>query len=158
MGLSSFFLNPYRSSRKFFGLTYGETPLSAFAELIQAAGVTKEDLYVELGSGRGKTCFWAALFVGCKVRGVECVPALVRLSRFLSWLLGVKVTFEKGWIEEVNISDATVIYLYHLSDFKLEIPKGCKIITTSEPLPGYTVIQTIPIVFPWGKTNAYILK
>jgi hypothetical protein len=155
VGLSSLFLNPYRCCRKYFHV-YGETPLSTFQPLAEAAGMNASDVYVELGSGRGKTCFWAALFTGCQARGVEIVPHFVLLSRLLARTFGIRATFEKKSMFEADLSDATIIYLYHLTDWRPDIPKNARLITISEPYPEYRIIQELSVVFPWGKTVAYI--
>jgi len=160
LGVFSFFYNPYRVCRKFRAGVYGETPLRGFKALMEAAGVGKRDQYVELGSGRGRTCFWAALFVGCQVRGVEWVPLFVGVSKFLNTLFCLSIQFEQKSMFDADLAKATVVYIYYLSDLEKlplhQLPSGAKIITISEPISGFSVVKTLPIVFPWGKTTAYI--
>lgn len=155
LGFCSLFFNPYRVCRKLNGQVYGETPLSTFRVLAEAANLKAEDRYVELGSGRGKTCFWAALCVGCSVRGIEWVPLFAGLSRLLASLFRVPVQFEQRSIFESDLSGATVIYFYDFQQLP-PLPVGVRLITISEPHPEYKIVKEVPVVFPWGKTTAYI--
>ncbi len=171
IGLSSLFINPYRLCRKFLEKKgavyidgYGETPYSTFKQIASAAQLTSKDHYVELGSGRGKTCVWAAQIIGCQVSGIEWVPSLARLSGSIGRLLGVPVQFELQSMFTADLSQATVAYLYSTQLTEDEIkkisfssmPSGSRIITISQPHPDFNVLKIIPVTFPWGDTFAYI--
>ena len=153
LGLSSLFLNPYRLCKT----TYGETSLRAFRQMAAAARLSSQDLYLELGSGRGKTCFWAAELFGCKVKGVEIVPFFVRLSKALF----KKATFVCESMFETDLSEADLIYYYHLDEERPHFEamrKGARLITISEPIDSeaFRVIKTLEVEFAWGVTEAYI--
>jgi len=158
----AFFFNPYRICRKFTGThSYGETPITTFAELAKAVDLTKEDVFVDLGSGRGKLCFWASLWIGCESRGVEQVPGLVRQSKWLGWIFGVPVCFDQGKIETANLSYATVVYLYTMEwdeTLLLEMPQGACLITVGSPveLEGFAVVKTVAAKYPWGVAEVFI--
>ncbi len=169
--ITCFFINPYRCCRRFLqkkGVQnidgYGETPLSTFEKLVTSANLSSKDYYVELGSGRGKTCVWASQFIGCQSRGIEWVPHFAKFSKFLSRLFGIPVQFCQESMFETDLTAATVVYIYstHLSEEELlKIPLaamavGSKLITISQPHPDFRVIQVIPVIFPWGDTIAYI--
>ncbi len=155
LGLSSLFFNPYRICKT----TYGETPIRNFKQIAAAADLSCEDHYLELGSGRGKTCFWAAHFIGCKVKGVESVPLFV----FLSKILFKNARFVCESMFETDLKKATVVYYYHLEGksprFETMRP-GSRLITISEPIESaaFTVIKSLDVEFPWGTTQAYIHK
>jgi hypothetical protein len=155
LGLCSLFFNPYRICKT----TYGETPIRTFCHIVEAANLSSEDQYLELGSGRGKTCFWAALFIGCKAKGVEAVPLFARLSQALF----KEAIFVCGSMFETDLSQADVIYSYHLEEkqpcFETMKP-GSRLITISEPLdsPAFDVIKSLDVEFPWGMTQAYVQK
>lgn len=171
-GLVALVVNPYRVCRKFLErrgeanvFAYGETPLTEFEKLMKAAQLTAEDTYVELGSGRGKTCFWAALFVGCKVRGVEWIPRFVRIARRVARVLRIQAEFSQGSILETSLMDAGVVYFYGIDrDVEPLIPlfeqmaPGARLVTISEPVPSgkFVVQRVVQMMFPWGTTEAFI--
>ena len=77
------FNNPFTICKKFLKnrgekLThaYGETPLSVFAEIAQEFHLSKEDVVIEMGCGRGLGAVFLSNLVGCQVIGVDWVPFL----------------------------------------------------------------------------------
>lgn len=177
LGVSVFFFNPYRTCRKFLQKkneswihAYGETPLRLFEKLASAAKLTHKDTFVELGSGRGKLCFWAALFIGCKVDGIEWVPSFVRLSTFISWLFSISARFHLQSIFNVDLSKATAVYVYaiHLSEKYMQelaiqcerMAKDSALIIIGEPIASklFTIEEVHKALFPWGETEAYIQR
>lgn len=157
------FSNPYRVCRKFNqkkGLkeiyTYGETPFSTYEKIAELAGVKKGDTWIEMGSGRGRGCFWLDHFVGCKVIGVEWVPQFIRLSKCTKAIFRMNQTeFLNEDIRNVDLKNATFIYLYGLYP-EIDIPKNVKVITTGEPLDGFSVRVSFWVRFPWGRTRAFV--
>ena len=171
--LSSLFLNPYRACRRFFERegkegVYGETPLSVFQQIAKASLLEQSDRYVELGSGRGKTCLWASEFCGCKSVGIERVPAFLFLSRMVSWVCNIPADFKNESIFEVDLSAANVVYLsaIHFSEEEMEVlktlfskmPKGARLITMSEPfaVSQFKIDAVLDAAFPWGKTEVFV--
>jgi hypothetical protein len=158
----AFFFNPYRICRKFTGThSYGETPITTFAELAKAADLAKEDVFVDLGAGRGKLCFWASLWIGCESRGVEQVPGLVRPSKWLAKAFCIPVRFDQGMMETADLSHATVVYLYTMEwdeTLLLEMPQGARLITVGSPvdLEGFTVVKAVEAEYPWGTAEVFI--
>ncbi len=159
------FSNPYRTCRKFLQkkgvkdpYAYGETPYSTYEKIASHLNLTEKDTWVEMGSGRGKGCFWLAHFMKCRVVGVEWVPQFIFLSRFMKWMFRFRnLKFERKDIEHFDLICASVIYLYGLWP-KLEIPPHIKVITVSEPLEGFEVLKSFWVRFPWGRTRAFIQK
>jgi hypothetical protein len=171
IALSSLFLNPYRLCRKFLEKKgapsingYGETPFSTFKQLAMAANITSKDHYLELGSGRGKTCVWASLFCKCEVTGIEWVPQFFYLSRNLCRLFRIPVNFELKSMFDTDLSRATVLYIYSTQLTKDEMEKisfssmslRARIISVSQPLPNLPILKTISVTYPWGETQAFI--
>lgn len=165
LGFLSLFFNPYRICRKRREV-YGETPLSTLQQIVDRCNLTSEDTWLELGSGRGKSCFWIAQFVGCRVIGIEKISFFVCLSRLLSFLFSAKTLFYVKDLSDADLSSATCIYIYStcLSDEQMSqiarkkstfLP-GAKIVTISAPLPGWQPCCSFPVSFPWGKTEAYL--
>lgn len=162
-GLLGLFSNPYRVCRKFLQQkgeknvhAYGETPYTTYAKMAQKCGIGPTDVWLELGSGRGKGCFWLHTFVGCRVIGIEQIPSFVKWSERIRRLFHMKgVRFEKKDINHVDLREATIVYLYGL---ERDIPKGVKVITTGEPLEDSQIITCFWVRFPWGRTTAFLCK
>jgi hypothetical protein len=162
-GFLSLFSNPYRTCRKFLEkqgveniYAYGETPLQTYERIVRECDVGAEDTWIEMGAGRGKGCFWLSHFVRCRVIGVEWIPQFVRRANLLKTLFQMRrLEFQNLEIEKADLSQATVIYLYGLWP-ALDIPKGVKVITISEPLEGFSVIKTFWVRYPWGRTSAFL--
>lgn len=176
--LSLFYLfsNPYRVCRKFLqakGIenvyVYGETPLVTLEKMVQAFGIKPEDHWLELGSGRGRTCFWMSLVWGCETRGIEWVPSfVVRANRAVRLFSLKNLEFHRQSIYEADFSWASVVFLYStcMSEDEIakllicmeKLPVGAKVITVSEPLshPNYFFNQSLSVSFPWGRTKAYL--
>jgi SAM-dependent methyltransferase len=164
LGLCSLFFNPYRHGRK-RGEIYGETPLTTLHRIADLCHLTASDTWLELGSGRGKSCFWIAQFAGCRAIGLEKIPLFTHLARFLSSLFQIRADFQQGDMFEADFSAATCVYVYStcLSDEQLSrlaqrmtsLPPGARIVTISAPLPGWPH-RPFPISFPWGQAEAYL--
>lgn len=162
-GLIALFINPYRVCRKFLKkkgvenvYAYGETPFSTYQKIVEECGIDKNDVWVELGAGRGKGCFWLKYFVGCRVVGVEWVPLFVWIANGMKSLFRMKgIRFEKRDLVEIDLKEASFVYLYGVHR---EVPAGIKVLSVSEPLPGYKVIKSFWVRYPWGRTRVFLQK
>src|SRR5438105_796349 len=162
-GLISLFSNPYRTCSKFLQkrgaediYSYGETPLMTYQKIVKVCDIKPTDVWYELGSGRGKGCFWLALFCPCKVIGIEWVPQFYWISKALKIIFRIpNVDFKKCDIETAHLQNATIIYLYGLWP-SISFPKGAKVISISEPIQGLTLIKSFWVRYPWGRTMAYL--
>lgn len=174
------FDNPFSISRRYFThrsnsdeYTYGETPLTTFEQISKEARITPQDTVYELGSGRGRLCFWLRSFVGCKVVGVEIVPDFVIRAKRIQRKLGIEgIEFRAEDFLKTDLKNASVIYLYGtcledntikqlIKHFK-DLPQGTRIITVSYSLSDYTneplfeTMKRFPARFTWGKGDVYI--
>jgi hypothetical protein len=160
------FVNPYRLCRQFaqkmgrkedriYGI-YGETPYSTYEKIVRECGLGPEDTWLEIGSGRGKGCFWLSHFVGCRVIGVERVPFFSACAAFLQRLGRWRhLQFICGLVENISLPSVTFVYLY--GDFPpLTLPKQAKILSISEPLAEMRVLKSFWVRYPWGRTRAYL--
>lgn len=172
--------NPFKISKEFLTargekdiFAYGETPLSTMEKISKRAQITSKDTVYELGSGRGRTCFWLNSFLGCKVVGIEYIPEFVEKANAIVENLNLKgIEFKQEDMLEADLSEATVIYLYgtcldeaSIQKFVKKVEKlksGTKIITVSYPLTDYAsapfleVMRAFPAQFTWGETDVYI--
>ncbi len=172
--LSYFFKSPYRIGREHNNEEpYGETPLATLDTILHHCPIGADDVVYELGSGRGRVCFWLALYKGYKTVGVEYIPTFVERAQKIACYFGVSnVEFRLGDMLTTNLHDASWIYLFGsaLPDESVEklcnslekLKPGTKILTISYPLTAYTssdkilLIQTLNAEFSWGQTQCYI--
>ncbi len=172
--------NPYRMSKAFLLKkgetdldTYGETPLTTMDVIAQECQLQSEDVFFELGCGRGRACYWVSAFIGCQVYGVEYLPAFVKIAQSVKRHYQIEsIKFLYQDMLEVDLSEATVIYFYGTCSEDKLIEKLCKklavlapstkIITISFPLTdyhsGFKVVKRFPVKFPWGETDAFLQK
>ncbi len=178
--LSYLWTNPFAISKEFLAsqgaedvYQYGETPLTTFAEIAAKAGIAKHDTYLELGAGRGRTCFWASIFLGCSVKGMELIPAFVSKAEKIVRRYNLpNIQFAQENFLTASFSGASVIYLYGstLPDEEIAIlaqkcaalPTGTKIITVSyslnEYLPSnsFEIMHCFPAEYTWGSADVYV--
>jgi hypothetical protein len=172
------FRNPYRISKRFLQARgfqevdlYGETPLTTLDQIARECGITSEDHLFELGSGRGRGAFFLRYCFGCRITGVEWIPAFVSQAKAIAALdLEAKIHFVCADFLEVDLSQASAIYLYGtcledelilaLIERFLQLPKEVKIITVSFPLsdysPHFSTIKQFSVSFPWGEGEIYL--
>jgi len=149
---------------------FGETPLTTLDQICRKCGVTKDDVVFELGCGRGITCFWLNIWLGCEVVGVEYIPEFVEIAQSIVQSCHLKrIRFRLEDMFETDLTGATVVYLYgtcleeieiqKMADKFSELPPGTKIITTSYSLseyyPSLQVTQQFQGRFAWGLADIY---
>ena len=90
------------------------TPNYVIAELLVKAGVGKDDVLYDLGSGDGRIVIEAARQTGCLAVGIEIDADLVDDSRKAAQRAGVsdRTRFVVGDIFAADFSEATVVTLY----------------------------------------------
>jgi hypothetical protein len=169
LGFASLFFNPYRICRK-KGFVYGETPPSSLHRIAAFCQLTSEDCWLELGSGRGKGCFWISELIGCRAIGIEKISLFFHLSRALRCLFGKRrLSFIRKEMADADFSAATCVYLYStcmseedlgaLTQKMAGLPKNAKVVSVSAPLPKTAHLVpagSFPLIFPWGETEAYV--
>ena len=118
---------------------YYKTPARLVFELVEKAGVTAEDVFVDVGSGLGQVVMLVNLLTGARARGIEIEPAYGDYARDCVAELGLQdVDFVTADARNADLSDGSVFFLY--TPFKggilqtvLEqlrsIPKPIRIIT-----------------------------
>ena len=93
------------------------TPPALVEKMLDMARVTPRDYVMDLGSGDGRNVI-AAAKRGARALGVEYNPDMVELSRRIAAREGVadKATFVQGDMFEADISRATVLALFLLTE------------------------------------------
>lgn len=179
--LTYLFNNPYKISKRFLMnkgsqeiYAYGETPLTSLEKIVKECDLSKKDCVYELGSGRGRTCFWLHSFIGCAVVGIEYIPEFVGRANWVKDTLGLtNIEFRLEDMVRTEFSGATVCYLYGscledktiktLAKHFAQLPRGTKIITVSYPLTDYVegnntfeVMKRFTIPYTWGEADVFL--
>lgn len=98
------------------------TPQPTVDAMLDLTGVTDKDYVIDLGSGDGVTVI-AAAKRGARALGVEFNPDMVALAEQRAKDAGVaeRVRFVQGDLFEADLSQATVITLFLLTDINLQL-------------------------------------
>jgi hypothetical protein len=169
LGFVWLFFNPYRIARK-NGFIYGETPPSSLHRIASFCALSSKDCWLELGSGRGKGCFWVAQFIGCRAIGIEKVFLFYASAKLLgSIFFPRRLAFIHRDMADADFSKATFVYLYStcmeeeelqlLAEKMKKLPHGAKVVSVSAPLPEVPHLKragSFPLSFPWGETEGYL--
>jgi SAM-dependent methyltransferase len=169
------FKNPYRISKQFLiargednPYAYGETPLTTLALIAKNCQFTSADRVIELGCGRGRTCFWLQQFIHCEVLGIDFVPEFIQKANEVKEKCHLThLAFECADFLETDLTGATLIYLYGtcLDEKSIrrlieKIGSGTRVVTVSYPLeeysPQFELIRTFPAAFPWGEAEVFL--
>jgi SAM-dependent methyltransferase len=123
--------------------------------MLTLAGVSKDDVVYDLGSGDGRLPILAAQLHGARGVGIEIDPKLVAISQANARDAGVadRVTFIEGDLFTADISDATVVTLYlSLSvlrqlepKLRSELRSGTRIVSHQFWIPGWPAEKTIRV-------------
>ena len=104
------------------------TPDEIVDTMLKMAGVTAKDTVYDLGCGDGRIVI-AAAKKGARGVGIDIDPERIKEANANAKAAGVadKVRFIRGDLFEANISEATVVTLYLLTDLNLKLrPKLMK--------------------------------
>ena len=106
-----------------YDVPFVPTPYEVVTEMLKMADVNKNDVLYDLGCGDGRIVIMAAEKIGCRGVGVDINP--VRIEESTENAVKAKVTDRVRFIEQnlfdVDISEATVVTLYLLSNVNLKL-------------------------------------
>jgi precorrin-6B methylase 2 len=117
------------------------TPDYVIAEILSKAGVGKDDILYDLGSGDGRIVIEAAKKTGCRAVGIEIDTDLVDDSRLNAARAGVqdRVRFVVADIFKEDLSEATVVTIYMSGDVNLRLrPKLLRELKPGARIATYT--------------------
>ncbi len=102
---------------------YVPTPQDVVERMLAVAGVGKNDVVVDLGSGDGRLVVTAAKQFGARGIGIDIDPARVAEGRANAKQAGVesRVEFREGDALQADVSQATVVTLYLLSSSNVKL-------------------------------------
>lgn len=154
---------------------YGETYLTTMDTLAAKAAISPKDTYVELGCGRGRTCFWVRCFKECKTIGIDYVPAFIEKAQAIAcrqnldqiefyyqdfliekWPLGTIYCLDGTLLEGEEIAS-----IIRTSDL---LPEGTRFIAINfsfvgdfpDQRPQWQLKEAFTVSYPWGEADAAI--
>lgn len=105
------------------------TPNDVVNKMLEMAKVTAKDVVYDLGCGDGRIVITAAQRYGCRGVGIDIDPERIReaTENVQKAKVADKVKFIQGDLFEADISEATVVTLYLLTELNLKLrPKLMK--------------------------------
>ena len=99
------------------------TAFETVVTMLKLAEVTRDDIVYDLGCGDGRFVVTAAKQFGARGVGIDIDPQCIRDARQLAARTGTedKVRFIEGDMFESDISEATVVTLYLLTQVNLKL-------------------------------------
>ena len=118
---------------------YVATPQPVVAAMLNLAHTKRGDLVYDLGCGDGRIVIAAAKLYGAHGVGIDINPDRIEEARRNAKLAGVEslVRFEVGDVYQANLTNATVVTLYLLSDMNLRLAPKLK----AELTPGARIVS-----------------
>jgi len=144
------------------------TPPALVEKMLDLAQVTREDRFVDLGSGDGVLVI-AAAKRGAKAKGIEYDRGLVELSKQRATEAGVsdRTRFIRGDIFKTDFSDATVVTTFLLPSMNLRLrptflamKPGTRIVANTFAIGEWEPDQTITLDEPcerWCKAMLWVV-
>jgi precorrin-6B methylase 2 len=129
------------------------TPQALVDKMLDMAGVTAQDVVMDLGSGDGITVITAAKR-GARAIGIEYNPDMVELSKVNAEKAGVsgKATFMKADLFETDLSQATVITMFLLPQINmklrptiLDLKPGTRVVSNSFTMEDWVADETATV-------------
>lgn len=133
---------------------YVPTPQVVVDKMLELAEIKPGDTLLDLGSGDGRIPITAAKKYGIKAEGVDLNPVRVREAKANAEKEGVtdKVEFREEDLFQTDLSKATVITMYLLSEINLKLrPKleklkpGTRIVSHSFDLGDWKPDKTVTV-------------
>ena len=99
------------------------TPEEVVMEMLRTARVTQNDVVYDLGCGDGRIVITAAKVFGARGVGVDIDPVRIKESDGNARRIGVadRVKFMEQDLFKTDISEATVVFLYLLTELNLQL-------------------------------------
>ncbi len=140
------------------------TPNETVNAMLKLAGVTKNDTVYDLGCGDGRIVITAAQKYGARGVGIDIDPERVIEATDNVRKAGVadRVKIVRGDLFQANISEATVVTLYLLTDLNLKLrPKllkelnpGTRIVSHAFSMGDWKPERTMEV----SGTNVYLWR
>ncbi|MFH1454592.1 MAG: methyltransferase domain-containing protein [Armatimonadota bacterium] len=152
-------------------LIYGETPFITIKHILDQTNPTSGLSFCDLGSGRGATVLFAALYFKMKSAGFELIPEYVDTANKIKRKLGLEnADFINGDFSGYDIKEFDIIYftpttwdeenMEKLKNKLKEVKTGSSIISVSIKMDCDFLKETDKRVYPfsWGESFVYFYK
>jgi hypothetical protein len=152
-------------------LTYGELSWPSFRALMDLAAPRAGELFVELGSGHGQFCFFAARHLKMRALGLERVKWLSDFSRDLAAKDSPPLAaFSNADFLEGDFSAGDVFYVTGACLAPAQVERlvrklqgcrgGARIISVGRALETdfLQLVHGIPVVASWGRDRAWVYR
>lgn len=165
LGLAAAFfqaLGPERAVSRSLDVPFVPTPQAVVEKMLEMAELKPTDVLLDLGSGDGRIAITAAKKYGITASGVDLDPVRVAEAKENAEKEGVadKVKFREGDLFQTDLSKATVITMYLLSDINMklrpslmQLKPGTRIVSHAFDMGDWTPDQTATVegreVFLW---------
>jgi SAM-dependent methyltransferase len=153
--LSVFGIAPQEPVQKVPDIHFAVTPQPLADAMLKLAGVTRNDVVYDLGSGDGRIVVLAAQKYGAHAVGIEIDHALVEISRTVAREGDVadRATFVEGDLFTADLSKATVVTLWLSTPVNLrleaklkrELKPGARVVSRQFPIGGWPPDQTVHV-------------
>ena len=151
---------------------FGETPYSAGLEILQEARVGPNDVFYDLGAGKGKMTFLATLATGCRAVGMEMLASYPLIARRIVGALRLegRAEFQHADFLKADLGEATVLYAAASSwsqatrELLLErvagLTPGTRWISVGWECrhPALELVSARRLLFSWGRDNAWFYR
>ena len=144
---------------------YVATPYPVVDAMLAVAGVTREDVVYDLGSGDGRIVIAAARDRGARGIGYDLDPERVRQARDNARAAGVadRVRFEVQDIFTADLREATVVMMYLLPEVNLrlrprllrDLRPGTRIVSHAFDLGDWPPEKVVSVREPDGEYTVY---
>ncbi len=164
--------SPYKTLKKLRpnenNFIYGETSIMTICKILKDIDASSEDIFIDLGSGRGLTVFGAYLANLRKAVGIEIIEKFANKSnKIASYLNDKKIKFICCDLLCADLNEGTIIFiaattmemhfLRKIAELIKNIPHSVKIVSVSKPLPekSFKRIFSKKYRFSWGMSTVF---
>ena len=132
---------------------YVPTPQDVVNQMLELAGVTKDDVVYDLGSGDGRIVITAAQRFGARGVGIDFDPRRIAEANANANRAGVQdlATFIEQDAMQADVSEATVVALYLLSSSNIKL----RPILTRQLRPGSRIVSHAFRMGDWEPDETY---
>ncbi len=150
-------------------LTYGETPYFTLKKIIKKIPIKKEQIFIDLGCGRGRLVFFVNKHFKLKSIGIDLIPTYIKVANFFKQKKKItEVEFYLADILNHDFSKGDIFYIAwtclnketikQIEQRLINLKRGSYVITTSMPVQNknFKVIKEFKLPFSWGYGHVYL--
>ena len=108
------------------GAPYVPTRRKLMNTLFEMASLRPTDVVYELGCGDGYFTVAAVKRGALRAKGFDVLGLMIRVARYRAKMAGLsdRCTFEKKNIRDLDLSEASLVYVYLMTDITEKLAKG----------------------------------